>query len=179
MKALQIIYAPDPIFRKIATPVAQVNDEVRALVDAMFATMQVEQAVGLGANMVGVLQRIAVVDLAENGVSKPYCFINPKITWRSDEEQSFEEASLSFVGISAEISRAKAIKVKYLDYDGKEQELEADGFFASVIQHEMDYLDGKTFLDYLSKMKRDMLVKKMLKIKMLYPPHVHGAHCNH
>lgn len=179
METLQITTAPDPIFRKTAEAVAEVNDEVRALVDGMFATMQFEQAVGLGANMVGSLKRVAVVDLHENGVSKPYCFINPEITWAADEMQSFEEASISFPGISAEISRPARIKLSYLDYDGASQELEADGFFAAVIQHEMDYLNGKTFLDHLSKMKRDMLMKKMLKHVKAHPPHVHGAHCNH
>ena len=179
MKTLQIIHAPNPIFRQKAAPVAAVTDETRALVDAMFATMQLEQAVGLGANMVGILQRIAVVDLHENGISKPYCFINPEIFWRSEETQTFEEASLSFAGISAEITRPKVIKLRYLDRDGAAQELAAEGFFACVIQHEVDYLDGITFLDHLSKMKRDMLTKKMLKHIKMYPPHVHGAHCNH
>jgi len=179
MKTLDIISAPNPIFRTKAEPVAEVNDEIREIVDQMFATMEFERAVGLGANMVGILKRIAVVDLHEGGVSKPYCFINPEITWSSEETNTQEEASLSFAGISAEITRPKAIKVKYLDRDGKQQELEADGFLACVIQHEIDYLDGKTFLDHLSKMKRDMLVKKMLKHIKMYPPHVHGDHCNH
>lgn len=179
MKILDIVNAPDPIFRNKAKPVAKVTDETRELVDAMFATMEYERAVGLGANMVGILQRIAVVDLHEGGHSKPYCFINPEITWKSEETQTFEEASISFAGISAEITRPKAIKVSYLDRDGNKQELEADGFLACVIQHEIDYLDGKTFLDHLSKMKRDMLVKKMLKHIKMHPPHVHGEHCNH
>jgi peptide deformylase len=179
MTILSIVHAPNSIFRKKAESVAAVTDATRELVDAMFATMEYEQAVGLGANMVGELQRIAVVDLHENGVSKPYCFINPEIFWRSEETQVFEEASLSFVGISAEIARPKAIKLRYLDRDGKAQELEADGFLASVIQHEVDYLDGITFLDHLSKMKREMLTKKMLKHIKLHPPHVHGEHCNH
>lgn len=179
MALLQLTYAPDPIFKQKAAPVAEVNDEVRQLVDDMFETMEHEQAVGMGANMVGVLQRIAVVDLHEGGVSKPYCFINPEITWRSEATQTHDEASICFIGISAPITRPLAIKLRYLDYDGKEQELEADGFFASVIQHELDYLDGITFLDHLSKMKKDMLMRKMQKALRAHPPHVHGAHCNH
>ena len=179
MKTLKIIAAPNQIFRTKAEPVAEVNDEILELVDAMFATMEFERAVGLGANMVGVLKRIAVVDLHDGGISKPYCFINPEIIWRSEETQVFEEASLSFAGISAEITRPKAIKLNYLDRDGIQQELEAEGFLACVIQHELDYLDGITFLDHLSKMKRDMLVKKMLKHIKMYPPHVHGEHCKH
>lgn len=176
---LQIIYAPNKIFRTKAEEVTQVNDEIRSIADGMLKTMQVEQAVGLGANMVGVLKRIAVVDLHENGVSNPLVFINPKIIWHSDKMQEFEEASLCFPGISAKISRPDSIKVSYIDYDGKEQEMEATGFLATVIQHEVDYLDGKIFLDYLSKMKRDVLLKKMEKYIKMNPPHVHGEHCHH
>jgi peptide deformylase len=179
MPALPLTYAPHPIFKMKAESIANVDDNIRKLVDDMFATIYLEKAVGLGANMVGILKRIAVVDLQEKGVRSPFCFINPEITWRSDEKQTFKEASLCFPGIFAEISRSKAIKIRYLDYHGKEQELEADGFLATVIQHEVDYLNGVVFLDYLSKMKRDMLLRKMIKHIKRYPPHVHSEHCNH
>src|SRR5690606_26859668 len=116
-------------------------DAVRRLVDDMFETLAFEKAVGMGATMVGVLQRVAVVDLHEDGVSRPWAFINPEIVWRSDAMQEHEEASLCFPGISAKITRPRAIKMHYLDYDGARQELEAEGFFATVIQHEVDYLD--------------------------------------
>lgn len=179
MALLSLTYAPNPIFKQKAAPVEVVDDEMRTLIDDMFETMEFEHAVGMGANMVGILNRIVTIDLHENGESKPYSFINPEIIWKSDETQTFEEASICFRGISAEITRPRAIKVSYLDYDGNSQELEAEGFFASVIQHEVDYLNGITYLDHLSKMKRDMLTKKMLKHIKLHPPHVHGAGCNH
>ena len=179
MAALPIIYAPHIIFRTKAEPVVLVDDDVRKLVDDMFDTMYFEGAIGLGANMVGALKRVAVVDLREKEVKSPYTFINPIITWRSDEMQTYNERSFSFPGISADISRPKAIKIRYLDYAGEEKELEADGFFATVIQHEVDYLDGKIFIDYLSKIKQDILLRKMQKYLKNHTPHIHGAHCNH
>lgn len=177
-KHLHLVYAPDPIFREKAEAVSEVNAEIRDLVEAMQNTMKIEHAIGLGANMVGVLKRIAVVDLNEPD-QPSYVFINPEITWRSDEMQEFVEASVCFPGIDAKIKRSKVIKLSYLDIDGKQQELEAEGFLATVIQHEVDYLDGKIFLDYLSKMKRDMLLKKMEKLMKQHPPHVHGPGCSH
>jgi peptide deformylase len=176
---LQIVFAPNTIFKQIAQPVKEVTAEIRQIVDDMFHTLEHEKAVGIGANMVGILKRIAVVNLHPNGKSDPHCFINPEIIWHSEETQIFTEASLCFPGISAEITRSKAIKIKYLDYHGKEKQLEAEGFFATVIQHEIDYLNGKVFLDYLSKMKRDNLLKKMQKFIKQHPPHVHGEHCHH
>jgi peptide deformylase len=179
MSVLSLVYAPDPVFKKKCTAVDVVDDTIRQIADDMLATLEHEKAVGIGAPMVGITKQIAVVDLCENNISKPYCFINPEITWRSDETQEFEEASLCFPGISANITRPKAIHVRYLDRDGNEQELEAEGFLATVIQHEMDYLEGKVFLDYLSKMKRDMLMRKMQKYVKQHPPHVHSEHCRH
>jgi len=179
MPVLQLVYAPDPIFKKTCDPIAKVDDATRQIVDDMLKTLEFEKAAGIGANMVGILKQIAVVDLHENDISTPYCFINPEIFWKSDDTQTFEEASLCFPGISAKITRPSKIKLRYLDYDGKQCELEADGFFAAVIQHEVDYLHGKIFLDHLSKMKRDMLIKKMLKFQKQHPPHVHGKNCKH
>lgn len=179
MSVLQLVYAPNDVFKAKAEPVKEVNDEIRALIDKMLNTIYHEQAVGLGANMVGILKRIAVVDMQPEGKKMPFTFINPEITWRSDEMQTFTEGSLCFPGITANITRPKAIKVRFLDYLGNSQEIEADGFFATVIQHECDYLDGKVFLDYLSKMKRDLLTAKMLKFMRLHPPHVHSASCKH
>ena len=179
MPVLALTYAPHPIFKSTAHPVTEVTEEVRALADSMLETLYFERAVGIGANMVGVLQRIAVVDLQIEGVRSPLVLINPVITWYSEEVQTFKEASLCFRGIDADITRPKAIKVSYLDYQGTEQTLAAEGFLASVIQHEIDYLDGTVFLDHLPRLKRDMLLKKMLKHIKMHPPHVHGAHCHH
>jgi peptide deformylase len=179
MSHLSIIYAPNDIFKKRAEVVTEVNDEIRSIAGEMLRVMYLEKAIGIGANMVGLLKRIAVVDLQQNNQRSPLVLINPEIIFSSSEAQVFMEASISFPGIEAEIARPKVIKVKYTDYDGNEQELEAEGLLSSVIQHEMDYLDGKVFLNYLSKMKQDLLIKKMLKFLKLNPPHIHGAHCNH
>ncbi len=179
MSALQLVYGLQPIFKTKCTPVASVDDELRDLALDMLEALKVEHAVGLGANMFGIAKPVAVVDIMENGTSNPYVFINPEIIWASEEIQTFEEASLSFPGISIDITRPRAIKLKYLDIDGKLQELEANDFFAQVIQHEVDYLNGKTIFDHLSKMKRDILIKKMQKFMKNYTPHVHDENCGH
>jgi peptide deformylase len=179
MTVLPLTYAPHPIFKQKASPIHSFGEETKTLASDMLETLYFEEAVGLGAPMVGILKRIAVVDLKPNGKPKPYAFINPEIIDASPETQSFEEASLCFPYISAPITRPRAIKLRYLDQTGHSQTLEADGFLASVIQHELDYLDGKVFLDYLSPMKRQMLMKKMLKYIKLNPPHIHDEHCHH
>lgn len=179
MSILPIIYAPNPVFKQKAKPVDQIDNLVRELAQDMLDTMYFENAVGLGANMLGIDQRIAVLDLRVNDVKNPYVMINPKILEKSTEMNDGEEASISFPGISAVVTRPNKIKVEYLDLDNKEQILDADGFLARVILHETDYLDGVTYLDHLLKMKRDMLMTKMLKHIKNHPPHVHGKHCNH
>lgn len=163
MQPLPLVIAPDPVFRKQALPVVVVDDEIRSTINSMFDTLYQERGVGLGANMVGLLKRIIIVDLQENSVQSPQAFINPELLWASDETQTFSEGSLSFPGISADITRPSSIRITYLDEEGVRRELEASGWLATVIQHEMDYLDGRTFLDHLSKLKRDMLLKKMMK----------------
>lgn len=177
MTVLPLVYAPNPIFKKHAQKVEKVDDEIRSLIDSMYETLEFYEAVGLGANMVGVLKRIAVVNLHEDGVSNPRTFINPEITWRSEEIQENEEASICFLGISAKIKRPNSIELSYLDYDGKPQKLKADGFLATVIQHEVDYLDGITFPDHLSKLKKTMLLQKMQKFIKQNPPPKHGEAC--
>jgi peptide deformylase len=179
MPVLDLVIAPNPIFKKKADPVLKFDEELRQLTNDMLETIYFEHAVGMGANMVGVLKRIAVVDLQTAGVKDPYILINPEITWRSSENQTHEEASICFPGIAAEITRALKIKVTYQDENGHPKELDAEGPLATVIQHELDYLDGKVFLDYLSKFKRDFLIKKMQKFIKMHPPHVHGPGCNH
>ncbi len=179
MTYIPLVYAPNPIFKQKAAPVSKVDNATRALIDSMFETIYLAHGLGLGGNMVGILQRIAIVDVQENDVRTPLTFINPEITWRSDKMQSFEEASLSYPGISAMITRPDAIKLKYLDYNGDAQEKEFEGFIATVIQHEIDYLDGIVFLDYLSKLKRDTLLRKMQKHMKMYPPHIHTSSCAH
>ncbi|WP_262691701.1 peptide deformylase [Kordiimonas aestuarii] len=179
MTSLELILAPNPIFRKKAVPIAEVTDEVRQHADQMLEIMYMNRGIGIGANMVGLLKRIVVLDLQLEGKRSPLVCINPEIIWQSDVTSSNEEASLSFPGISAQITRPDAVRVRYLDLDGKQQELDADGWLATVLQHEMEYLDGRTYLDNLSKMKRDLLVKKMQKYIKQSGHHVHGPNCGH
>ena len=179
MALLKVTLAPNPIFKQQAKPVERVDAAIQQIANDMLETMYHEHAVGLGANMVNVPWRIVTLDLRENDINKPYVMINPEILEYSQETNKFEEASLSFPGISADVIRPSKIKVKYLDQNGELQTLEADHFLARVIQHEVDYLNGITFLDHLSKMKRDMLMNKMTKFLKNYTPHVHGEHCHH
>ncbi|WP_417448872.1 peptide deformylase [Kordiimonas sp.] len=179
MASLELIIAPNPVFRKKAEPVSAVTDEVRGYADEMLEIMYSNRGIGMGANMVGLLKRIVVLDLQPEGTRQPLVFINPEILWQSDTTSKREEASLSFPGISAEVSRPDAVRVRYLDLEGQTQELDADGWLATVLQHEMEYLDGRTYLDHLSKMKRDLLIKKMRKYVKQSGFHVHGPNCNH
>lgn len=164
MPALPLVIAPDPVFRMKAETVTEVDDEVRQLTNSMFETLYLEKGLGIGANMVGVLKRVIVIDLQENGVKNPKALINPEITFASEEVQTFTEGSLSFPGIEAEVSRPKSISVQYLDENGSASEMNAEGFLATVIQHEMDYLVGRTFLDRLSRLKKDSLLRKYKKL---------------
>lgn len=178
MAILDLIMAPNPIFKQTAEPVAAVTDEVRQLCDDMLETLYHERGIGMGANMVGSLKRIIVVDLQEEGIRKPLVCLNPVITSASKETSTQEEASLCFPGIRATITRPASIEIDYMDLDGKKATLAAEGWLATVIQHEIEYLDGRTFLDNLSKMKRDRLMKKMQKQQK----HTHDCgdpHCGH
>lgn len=165
MPALPLIIAPNPIFRKKALAVEAVNDEIRQLVSDMFLTLYAENGAGIGANMVGVLKQVIVIDLKEGGNNMPLAMINPKILEISDQTQIFTEASLSFPGIEADITRPAEISVHYLDEAGENRKQSAKGFLAAVIQHEMDYLEGRIFLDHLSRIKRESLLRKYKKIR--------------
>lgn len=175
MSVLQIIIAPNKVFSQKSKKIEKITDDITKFCNDLIDTMKFEGAVGLGANMVGVLQRVIALDLPEG----PLAMINPEIISFSEEKQTIEEASLSFPGISAEITRAQKVKVTYQDLSGKENELELTDFWATVAQHEIDYLDGVVYLDYLSKIKKEMLVKKMQKYIKMHPPHIHGEHCHH
>lgn len=158
---LSLIYAPHPIFKQVAQPVTHINEQVKQHIKDMFAVMKKEDGIGLGANMVGLLEAIIVLDWPEGKIKM--AMINPEITWQSDDMQAFEEASLSYRGISAVVKRPSKIKVTYLSEDNARCEMEAQGFLATLIQHEVDYLNGVTFLDHLSSLKRESLLKKMKK----------------
>ena len=165
MCALPLVIAPNPVFRQKAEKVDIFDERVRGQIKQMFETLYHENGIGLGANMVGLLKQIIVIDMKDGGDGSPIAMINPQIMTQSDEVQSFTEASLSFPGISADISRPAYIQVAYMNEQGEACSLEADGFFAAVIQHEMDYLQGKTFLDHLSRTKRDGLMRRYKKIR--------------
>ena len=163
MSILNILHFPDPRLRQKAAPVAEVNDDIRTLVDDMFETMYDAPGIGLAAVQVNVLKRVIVIDLSEEK-NQPQCFINPEIV-DSRGHEKMEEGCLSVPGIYEPVTRAKDITVRFLDRDGKQQELTVDGLLAVCIQHEMDHLDGKLFVDYLSEMKRNRIRKKMEKVR--------------
>jgi peptide deformylase len=164
MALLPILEFPDPRLRTRAATVdaAQVaTPEFQALLDDMFETMYAAPGIGLAASQVDTHLRFMVIDVSE-GKDQPLVFINPEIVAR-DGEQVYQEGCLSVPGIFADVTRADAITVRYLDRDGRAQELAADGLLAVCIQHEMDHLEGKLFVDYLSPLKREMVRKKLAK----------------
>ena len=167
-KKHDIITLPDRKLRLVSDPVERVDDELGALIDDMFETMYEAPGIGLAAIQVGVPRRLLVCDVAkredEEAEPNPMVLINPEILARSDDESTREEGCLSIPDYFAEVTRPASIRVKYTDRAGKEQEIDADGVLATCIQHEIDHLDGKLFIDYLSKLKRDMVVRKFTKI---------------
>jgi peptide deformylase len=170
MALLPIITAPDPRLKVTSAVVEKVDDEVRKLLDDMLETMYRAPGIGLSAVQVGVERRIITIDVAdedENGERKstPLRLINPEILWFGTKISLYDEGCLSLPEHFAEIERPEAIKVKFLDYDGKEQQLEAAGLLARVIQHEMDHLEGILFVDHLSVVKRNMILRKLTKAR--------------
>lgn len=161
MAKLPILEFPDPRLRTVAKPVETVDDALRVLVDDMFETMYAAPGIGLAATQVDVHQRLLVLDVSEDQ-SRPMVFINPEIL-SAEGHQVYQEGCLSVPGIYADVKRANSVRVKALDRDGKEFEIEADGLLAVCIQHEMDHLAGKVFVDYLSPLKREQVRKKLAK----------------
>lgn len=177
MDSLSLVIAPNPIFKKQADPVLEMTEDIRWQIGAMFDLLYAAKGIGMAAPMVGVLNRIIIVDL-QDGQHPKLAMINPEITAVSSDRQTHEEASLCYPGISAEVTRPRDITVTYLDEKGDQHTMQASGWFAQVIQHEIDYLNGKVYLDYLSKMKRDRLLKKMEKYKVSQDrQHQHSSHC--
>lgn len=162
---LSLIRGWDPIFRKDATPVTQFDPALAAIVDGLFALLYAAQGVGLAAPMAGISKRIALVDLQPSGLKAPLALINPVVVKVSDEMQSFVEASLCFPGIEAEVTRSASIEIAYHSVDGTAHTRAAQGWLAQVIQHEIDYLDGTLFIDHLPRARRDLLLKKIKKIR--------------
>ncbi len=166
MAIRKILTEPDPFLRQKSTVVDEVNNQVRYLMDDMLETMYHAPGIGLAAIQVGVPKRIIVIDLSKDGEKKkPLYFVNPKILTKSKKDASYEEGCLSVPNQFAEISRPDTCKINFLDYEGNEKTLEAEGLLATCIQHEMDHLEGILFIDYLSKLKKNMIIKKLSKQK--------------
>jgi peptide deformylase len=164
---LDIITLPDKLLRTTSAPVERVDDDLRRFLDDMLETMYEAPGIGLAAVQVGVPRRIVTVDVArredENAAPNPMFFINPEIVHASDERAVHEEGCLSIPEYYAEVERPAAIRIRYLDRDGKLQEMDAEGILAVCLQHEVDHLNGTLFIDHISKLKRDMVIKKFTK----------------
>ncbi len=183
-KILPLVIAPNPLLKQISKPVEKVDDELRHLMNNMLNTMYYEHGIGLAAVQVGVLKRVIVMDIDYKVVehdhhhhhghgcdgihisnANPRYFVNPEIISCSKETTIYNEGCLSFPEARSDVERPKIVKVKFLDYHGKEQIMEMDDIMATCIQHEIDHLNGITFVDHISKLKRDMILKKMQKLK--------------
>jgi len=170
---LDIITLPDRTLRRKSAPVERVDDDLRRFIDSMLETMYEAPGIGLAAIQVGEPRRVTTIDVAkrenENAEPNPLCLINPRILWRSDERTTTEEGCLSIPEYYADVERPAEVRVSYLDRDGKPQEMQANGLLAVCLQHEIDHLDGKLFIDHLSRLKRDMVIKKFTKQQRIGP----------
>ncbi len=162
-----ILIHPDPRLKKACAPVKEVDDAVRALMADLLQTMYDAPGIGLAAPQVGVPSRVLVIDCAkgEDEAPDPVCLANPEITWASEETREREEGCLSIPDIYAMITRPSAVRVRFLNRDGAEEERAFDGTRATCVQHEIDHLNGKLFIDYLSAIRRQMITGKMKKLK--------------
>lgn len=185
MTVLPIVLAPDPRLKMKSEPVKEITPDILQLCDDLLDTMYASNGIGLSAVQVGVLKRVIVIDVewespryrAENGEEiesdappkrgKPIKMINPEIVEESEDSSVYNEGCLSFPGQFSEVERPAAIRIKYLDENGKEQKLEADGLLATCLQHEIDHMNGIVFVDHISSLKRDMILRKMKKVKKL------------
>jgi peptide deformylase len=171
MAVLPVLVAPDPRLKVKSKPVEKVDDSIRRLMDDMLETMYASQGIGLAAPQIGVAKRVIVMDLARQGEpAKPMKMANPEIIWRSDEEAVCEEGCLSVPDQFSEVSRPKAVKIRYLDYQNEIREMDADGYLATCIQHEIDHLDGILFVDRVSSLKRNIIMRKLVKARKLSAP---------
>ncbi len=165
MSQLNIITLPDQLLRERSLPVERVDDDLRRLADDMLETMYEAPGIGLAAVQVGILRRLLVVDVTDHEKEEPnpIVLVNPKILSLSDEKNTYEEGCLSLPEVKVEIERPAHVRVGYLDRSGKPQELEADGLLATALQHEIDHLDGRLIIDFLSRLKRDIIVRRFKK----------------
>ncbi len=187
MAIMPIIIAPDERLKQPSAKIEAVTDDVRALLDDMVDTMYFSRGIGLAAVQVGVHLKAVVVDIHwhenDDSTRNPMKFINPEIVWNSQEDSTYKEGCLSFPDQFSDVDRPASVRVQYLDEHGKPQELLAEGLLATCIQHEIDHTNGITFVDHISRLKREMIHKKLTKLKKAgafdEDDHVHGPHCSH
>lgn len=184
MAILPILEVPDPRLKTISTPVEVFDDDLKKLVDDMFETMYAAPGIGLAAIQVGVPKRLLVIDLQDEGpdeetVRNPRIFVNPEILDPSEDHSIYNEGCLSVPDQYAEIERPASIRARWQDLEGKVHEESMVGMMATCLQHEMDHLEGILFIDHLSRLKRQMVLKKIEKARKLGGGHVHSEHCNH
>lgn len=164
MAVLDILVAPHPVLKQMAKPVAQVDARVARLMDDMVETMYAAAGIGLAAPQIGILERVIVVDVHEKGEPpNPIRLANPEIIWSSEDSSVFEEGCLSVPEQYAEVTRPERVRVRYLDEKNQSREIEVDGLMATCIQHEIDHLNGVLFVDHLSTLKRNMILRKVQK----------------
>ena len=160
-----ILIHPDPRLKKLCDPVAGVSDDIRRLADDMLETMYDAPGVGLAAPQVGVMKRLLVMDCIKDGPPEPMVLINPEVTWTSEDLNIYEEGCLSIPEQYAEVDRPAEVRVRWLALDGSTQEEQFAGLWATCVQHEIDHLNGKLFIDFLGPLKRQMITRKMEKLK--------------
>ena len=166
MTILKLYEYPHPVLKKKTEKVDKVDDEIRKFLDDMLETMYVSNGCGLAAPQVGVSKRVVVIDIAhEDEEPNPIFMVNPEIVWASDEKEVCEEGCLSVPGQRAEVERPASVRVQYMDYNGIKQELLAEDFLAVAVQHELDHVDGILYIDKISRLKRQMLLKKLEKFR--------------
>ena len=166
MAIQKILTEPNKILRQISLKVEYVDKDTQKLMDDLLETLYAAPGIGLAAVQIGIPKRVIVIDLGRDEEKKnPMYFVNPEVIWKSEDQSTYEEGCLSVPNQFAEINRPKICYIKYLDYDGNPQEIKAEGLLATCIQHEIDHLEGILFIDYLSKLKKSMIIKKLSKQK--------------
>ena len=161
-----IIIAPDPVLKAKAKPVENIDGGIVRLMDDMLETMYRAPGIGLAAPQIGVLQRVIVVDVADKDEKpQPFAMANPEILWKSDETSVHNEGCLSLPDHYADVTRPRQVRLRYIDRDGEVRELDADNLLATCVQHEIDHLNGVLFIDHLSLLKRNMILRKLQKAK--------------
>jgi peptide deformylase len=171
MAILPILIAPDPRLKRRALPVEAVGREEQRLMDDLLETMHAANGIGLAAPQVGILKRIIVADVAQPGeVPQPWRLANPEVVWKSDEVVASEEGCLSLPEQYADVARPARVRVRFLDHQNEMREIEAEGLLAKCLQHEIDHLEGMLFVDHLTQLKRDIILRKLAKYKKLAAP---------